>query len=685
MIVRMLYRLVTSARLALFVVLALALSCRGPRFDTGDLDAMRRAGELRVAVRPGFARSPVHSVDGIDQPELLRQLAARLGLKLRWQPASRNGQVLQWLREGRADIGVFRFSPAGLARAGFVPSAAVGWVDDLVITRSGSPVRELSGLRGAALDLQRSVADWVVPSEEALRAMGARMLPIPENISLEEIVHRVRGGRYSATIVDSVLLTSLGESGIRILGSVSDSRSLVWALRPRNPRLRESVDGFLFAEEVLGMQAGERACRDLAEIRRSRTLRVITRNAPTTTTVFRGGLRGFEYELATAFARSLGVRLQLVIPPPGSDPLDMLEQGLGDLAALHEPLPLGGGGRYLETESYRRVDLVCVAGPDVDLPADTEDLAGRTMVAPSGLSSWVAELPVAPPVVVRQLPPGADVLSGLAFLERGGAELGVADSDTLRLELENRPSLRRGPVVLPSCALRWAVGPSSPRLARRASAFLREARRSGLIAKLALEELAMTRRWQPPRAVAVPPGHLTPFDGLLQEAGRRYKVDWRLLACLMYEESRFDPEATGPGGSAGLFQFMPFTWKELGLSDPHDPAQAIPAGALYLRRLMDELPRVPMADRVAMAIAAYNVGPRHVADARRLAREMGLDPDRWAGNVETAMVLLDNPEVARRFPAGVCRCRRAVGYTRRILRRYRAYRELMTPLGAPGL
>ena len=40
------------------------------------------------------------------------------------------------------------------------------------------------------------------------------------------------------------------------------------------------------------------------------------------------------------------------------------------------------------------------------------------------------------------------------------------------------------------------------------------------------------------------------------------------------------------------------------------------------------------------------------------------------------MVLLDNPDVARRFPAGVCRCRRAVGYTRRILRRYAAYREL---------
>ncbi len=678
-------RLLTGSRRAVFLVLGLALSCRGPRFETGDLDAIKRAGELRVAVRPGFLQSPVHDVDGLDQPEMLRQLAARLGLRLRWIEVGRNDEVLQRLAEGRADVAVHRFSPAGLTRAGFVPSAAITWVDDLVIANARSPVDDLEMLRGRGMDLHRSMEEWVIPSEDALRGIGARLIPIAEDISLEEVVRRVRGGRYQTTVVDSAFLDALGRTGIRVLGPLADTRSLVWALRPGNPHLREAVDGFLFAEKVLGGEAREHACRDLREIRKARVLRLVTRNAPTTTTVSLGGLQGFEYDLAVNFARSLGVRLQLVIPPRGADPLDMLEEGLGDLAALHEPLPLEPRGRFLVTGVYHRVDLVCVGAPGVDPPAAVEDLAGRTLVVPAGLESWIAELPLPDPVVIRPLPTGADVLSGLAVLERGKAELGVADSDTLRLELSNRPSLRRGPVLLPDCGLRWAVAPGSPALARRASAFLAGARRSGLIRRLELSDLGGTGRWRPPRAPKVPPGHLTPFDELLQEAGRGYQLDWRLLASLMYEESRFDPEATGPGGSAGLFQFMPFTWRELGLSDPHDPRQAIPAGARYLRRLMDEFRGVPMADRVAMAIAAYNVGPRHVADARRLAREMGLDPNRWTGNVETAMVLLDNPDVARRFPAGVCRCRRAVGYTRRILRRYSAYRELMTPLGSPGL
>ncbi len=139
------------------------------------------------------------------------------------------------------------------------------------------------------------------------------------------------------------------------------------------------------------------------------------------------------------------------------------------------------------------------------------------------------------------------------------------------------------------------------------------------------------------------------------------------------------PDAVGPGGSAGLFQLMPFTWLELGVEDPHHPGEAIEAGARYLAGLMEKFSELDLPDRVAMAIASYNVGPRHVFDARKLAVEMGLDPDRWSNNVETAMYIIDDPEVARRFPAGVCRCRRGAAYTRRILRRYAAYTEQFPP------
>jgi len=276
-------------------------------------------------------------------------------------------------------------------------------------------------------------------------------------------------------------------------------------------------------------------------------------------------------------------------------------------------------------------------------------------------------------------PEGGDALSSLVHVARGRAGVAVVDSDTARLELAARNDLRQGPIVLPNTDLVWAVNVSSPQLHREVNDFLGEARVSGLVRLLARSELGSWKRSVQPHLPYVPPDALSPYDELLQWVGRSHGIDWRLVASLMYEESRFDPEAVGPGGSAGLFQFMPFVWRDLGVEDPHHPGDAAEAGGWYLRWLMDKFADLDLPDQVAMAVASYNVGPRHVFDARRLARHMNLDPDRRSGNVETAMLILDDPEVARQYPAGVCRCRRAVGYTRRIFRRYRAYTEQFPP------
>ncbi|MNG05662.1 membrane-bound lytic transglycosylase F [compost metagenome] len=38
-----------------------------------------------------------------------------------------------------------------------------------------------------------------------------------------------------------------------------------------------------------------------------------------------------------------------------------------------------------------------------------------------------------------------------------------------------------------------------------------------------------------------------------------------------------------------------------------------------------------------MLLAAYNAGPGNLQKARRMARESGLDPDRWFGHVESVV------------------------------------------------
>jgi membrane-bound lytic murein transglycosylase F len=392
-----------------------------------------------------------------------------------------------------------------------------------------------------------------------------------------------------------------------------------------------------------------------------------------------GGLEGFEYGLALRFAQSLGLRLELSIPPPDVDPVDWLEKGHGDFAALHEPVAPSVENSFLVSAPYRTVDLVSVISSRAEKPEDIESFAGVRAAASRPVAELCRMLPLQAPV--RAAPPavGADAFNAMLEVAHGRYPVAVVDRDSAELEIANRSDLEMGPVIVPNVGLVWFFNTSSPTLSRRGFLFLARARTSGLVRQLVFNEFGS---WQAPRLrtlLPIPEGALSPYDELLRWVGRRYGIDWRLLASLMYEESRFDPDAVGPGGSAGLFQFMPFTWQELGVEDPHDPQEAAEAGGRYLLKMMDFFGDLPLADRVAMAIASYNVGPRHVFDARALASEMGFDPDRWQGSVETALLLLDDPEVARRYPAGVCRCRRSVGYTRRILMRYAAYTEQFPP------
>ncbi len=659
------------------IVLATAACAVSPR-RTGDVNEIRDVGELRVAVRPGFSDASRDGDGELDETSLLTQLASRLGVRLHWVECSRHDQVLEYLRAGVADIGVSRFSPASLLDRDLRPTTAVDWAEDVLVCARDSTLDGLESVRGSTVHMHRSRLDDDLRS--FLVGQGLRMEEVPEEVPIEEILRRVKLGRYSLTVVDTGLVhTARSSVRVRILAEISQRRGLVWAVRQENPELNLAIDHFLFAERVLSRTTRRSICRDLREIRQTGILRLVTRNSATTCTVARGGLEGFEYDLALNFARSLGVRLELSIPPPDVDPMEWLEQGYGDLAALHQPVAPWEGGSFLVTAPYRKVDLVSVVSVRANPPASVEDLAGVRVAAARPVAELCRMLPLPAPMRAVATAPGADGFNAMLEVARGNWPVAVVDEDAAKLEVANRTDLMIGAVVLPDAELVWILNSSSPRLFRVADRFLREARRSGLVRQLVYNEFGSWQRYRRRSLLPTPEGNLSPYDELLQWAGRRYDIDWRLLASLMYEESRFDPDAVGPGGSAGLFQFMPGTWRDLGVEDPYDPAEAAEAGGRYLRRLMDGFGDLGLSDRVAMALAAYNVGPRHVFDARRLAREMGLDANRWSGSVETAMLLLDDPEVARRFPAGVCRCRRAVGYTRRILRRYAAYTEQFPP------
>jgi membrane-bound lytic murein transglycosylase MltF len=112
-----------------------------------------------------------------------------------------------------------------------------------------------------------------------------------------------------------------------------------------------------------------------------------------------------------------------------------------------------------------------------------------------------------------------------------------------------------------------------------------------------------------------------------------------MLTALAYQESKLDQSVKSRAGAVGVMQIKPETAADpnVGMPDIHRLEDNIHAGTKYLGFLRDRYfsdPRIPQLDRHLLTFAAYNAGPARVAKLRAEAAEMGLDPDRWFGNVE---------------------------------------------------
>jgi len=99
------------------------------------------------------------------------------------------------------------------------------------------------------------------------------------------------------------------------------------------------------------------------------------------------------------------------------------------------------------------------------------------------------------------------------------------------------------------------------------------------------------------------------YAAALHFAANTANISPALLAALVWQESRWHPNAVSRKGAIGLTQLMPGTARDLRV-DPSDPLANLIGGARYLRQLLDQFD-----GDVEKALAAYNAGPARVRSA----------------------------------------------------------------------
>ena len=142
-------------------------------------------------------------------------------------------------------------------------------------------------------------------------------------------------------------------------------------------------------------------------------------------------------------------------------------------------------------------------------------------------------------------------------------------------------------------------------------------------------------------------GVISDWDHLFQQYGNKYGWDWYVLAAIAYQESKFRAEVVGMGGATGLMGIMPATGRRYGYSRAKlkHAESSIRVACMALRDFGRAFAHISDSEqRMKFTLASYNSGSAHVLDARRLAEDAGLDPDRWDDSVEIYMARLNEPK-----------------------------------------
>ncbi len=409
------------------------------------------------------------------------------------------------------------------------------------------------------------------------------------------------------------------------------------------------------------------------QIRTRGELRVATLNLPTCYYLGAQGPEGLEYQLASAYAASLGVKLN-IYPLPNERALQAeLAAGRADIAAAS----LTGTPEWSRVadaaESYTLIPQLVVYQRNGVKPRDTLQLESARVAVRAGSAQELIlqrlKRTVAPSLQwVETAPSSADPVDDV---DSGVAQYAITDDREFSFAHHLYPNVLVGFALPERRPVQWMVRRRAPGLLASVNAFFRDLAASGKLPQMVQESSGDTRRFQYEESrefqshVAE---RLPRYRALFEEAAAQSGLDWRLLAAVGYQESKWDPRAASADGAVGVMMLTADTAAAMGIKDRTDAQQSIYAGARYLAQVRAMIPeRIAEPDRTWLTVAAYNVGFGHLEDARVIAQSRGKNPDSWA-DVREALPLLAQERWADNAKRGYARGWEPVQFVDRIQR-----------------
>ncbi len=431
---------------------------------------------------------------------------------------------------------------------------------------------------------------------------------------------------------------------------------------------------------------------DLPQIKEKESLVVATNYNPADYFVYKGEPMGFQYEMLTELGKHLGVKIEICTGKSYTENLQYLAQGRCDMiasalqfqddkfAAVDADTLYMARQVLVQRKPAARKHLTNKEAQQSPV-RNPDDLNGK-MVYVSGWSPLIDGKDFVRDRHIRftQLK-GIDSESLIGLVADGELDYAVCSRSVARLVADRYKNVDVQ-TELGELPVGWSVRPESVELRREINRWMTDFKKTAKYAVLyqKYHESKTQQTNAGSKFFAGRTGVISEYDELFKKYSKEIGWDWRLLASLVCQESRFKPTIRSRKGAYGLMQMMPATLEHFGADTASSPEKHIAAGVAYIKYL-DKIiaPTVEDEDeRIKFVLASYNIGPGHVFDAQRLAEKYGKDSAVWDNSVDSCLLskadpkFYNDPEVR----CGKCRGTETYSFVTKVLERYEHYKNI---------
>lgn len=439
--------------------------------------------------------------------------------------------------------------------------------------------------------------------------------------------------------------------------------------------------------------------RSLQEIKDSGVLRVSTTYSATSYFLYKGKPMGFEFELLERFAEHLGVKLEIVvvnninriIPNLNKGKVDLTAHGLtitrdrkkdisfSDYIYLTRQVLVQKKPDNWRTMNWKSLENSLLHDP-IELINDTVSIRIETSYREriNNLSDEMGGT-----IHIDTLKGDLTTDEIIKMVAKGKIKQTIADDNIAKIVASYYPILDISVPISFSQRIAWATRKDSQDLLEELNRWIKKSKKSVdyyVIYNKYFKNKRDFKRRVKSDFYSINSNTISKYDKIIKKESKNLGWDWRLIASLIYQESRFNPDASSWAGAGGLMQIMPETAKELGVKNSKDPSHSIAGGTKYLKVMWDKFEEATDSiQRQKLAMASYNCGYGHVLDAQKLAKKRGLDKNRWDDNVENVILDLSHkkhysdPVVSYGYVRGT----EPYNYVNQIFERYNHYTEFI--------